>query len=252
MRKFDPLAALGLPDSGLVDRRVPKSLLIENGARTPADKRHIREGVEELRWVAALKPATVGVDVYRDSAREYVEIAVLRLTLRSGAATERITALLHRSVPYPVLLLSWQQGCQELSLAHKRRSKADAGRMVIDGDIVAVRPSDGYSEELTYAFGSSLALARQPRSTLHTLYQGWIDALNALRASSVTGVFSIPASRMEAEGRAATLREYRDLENRIANLRTAAKREKQIARRVEMNLQLRRLRAGLAAAEGRL
>ena len=85
MKPFDPVAALALPAGAFVDRRVPKTLLIENGAPTAADKRRIREGVEEIRWLAALKPTTVGVAEYRDAAREYLEIAVLKLTFRSGA-----------------------------------------------------------------------------------------------------------------------------------------------------------------------
>ena len=56
MKPFDPIAALALPDDALVDRRVPKTLLIENGAPTAADKRRIREGIEEIQWLAALKP----------------------------------------------------------------------------------------------------------------------------------------------------------------------------------------------------
>ena len=38
MNSFELIAALALPDDALVDRRVPKTLLIENGAPTAADK----------------------------------------------------------------------------------------------------------------------------------------------------------------------------------------------------------------------
>ena len=55
------LAALNLPVSCRLDRRVPKKLLLENGAPTAADKRRINEGIEEFFWVAALKPTTIGV-----------------------------------------------------------------------------------------------------------------------------------------------------------------------------------------------
>ena len=61
MNQFDPVAVLALPQAALVDQRVPKTLLIENGARTATDKRRIREGIEEIRWLATLKPTTIGV-----------------------------------------------------------------------------------------------------------------------------------------------------------------------------------------------
>ena len=82
---------------------------------------------------------------------------------------------------------------------------------MVDGDVVAVRAVDPYPEEITCAFRDALSLAQQPRSTLYTLYQGWIDVLHALRAARVTGAFSIPPSRTEAVERAATLRESTEI-----------------------------------------
>ena len=48
--------ALDLPAGSRVDQRVPKKLLLENGAPTVADKRIIGDGIEELLWLAALLP----------------------------------------------------------------------------------------------------------------------------------------------------------------------------------------------------
>lgn len=55
--------------------------------RTYRPSAGINEGIEELFWLAAVKPTTIGVPEYRDDAGEYLEIAVLRLSLRTGAKT---------------------------------------------------------------------------------------------------------------------------------------------------------------------
>lgn len=83
------IAVLGLPVGCRVDQRVPKKLLLENGAPTAIDKRLINEGIEDIHWLAALKPTTIGVGPYRDDQREYLEIAVLAVTLRDAAAKPR-------------------------------------------------------------------------------------------------------------------------------------------------------------------
>ena len=44
----------------------PRSSWLEQGAPTAADRRHIQDGIEELRWFAALKPSNIGVSEYRD------------------------------------------------------------------------------------------------------------------------------------------------------------------------------------------
>ncbi len=48
MTRFDPFSALALPPDALIDRRVPKTLLIENGAVRAGDRRRIQQGIEEL------------------------------------------------------------------------------------------------------------------------------------------------------------------------------------------------------------
>ena len=252
MTSFDPLAALALPADAFVDRRVPKTLLIENGAPTAADKRRIREGIEDLRWLAALKPTTIGVAEYRDADREYLEIAVLRLALRANARAERLVELVHRAIPYPLLLIAWRDKATELSLAHKRWSRSEAGKTVIDGEIVAARLAGECTDQPDVAFREALALAGQPRSSLHALYQGWIDAVQALRAAGITGTFSLPSSKHAAADRAAALQECRLLDDRIAEICAAADKERQVSRRAEMNLELERLRTDREAARTKL
>lgn len=252
MTPFDPFTALALPPDACVARRVPKTLLTEHGAFAAGDRRRIREGIQELRWLAALKPATAGIAEYRDAGREYVEIAVLQLDLRPGLRSDRLVELVHRAVPYPVLLITWLDGTPELSLAHKRRSLGDAAKTVIDGEIVIARLCHECPAESSAAFRDALALAGQAQGTLKDLYQSWIDTVQAFRAAMITGGFHLPLTSAAAADREAALREYRYLDDRIATIHTIASNEKQMSRRAELNMELARLRASRDAARARL
>jgi hypothetical protein len=245
------LDALDLPASAMVEKRVPKTMLHEHGAPTAADKRQINEGIEQLVWVAALKPTTIGVAEYRDELREVLEIAVLQLTLRTAAKVGRLIELVHRAVPYPVLLIAEQGTNASLSLAHKRWSQAEAGATVLDADMVAaVAPTS--SGQMTTAFLASLSLSSQPRADLFRLYQGWIDAVQALLAAQLTGRFSLPGSLEHAVARREALHEAARLEAQITRLRAAAAKERQVPRQVELNLALKRAEAARASALTRL
>ncbi|MDA8118892.1 MAG: DUF4391 domain-containing protein [Gammaproteobacteria bacterium] len=246
------LAALDLPIGSRVDQRVPKKLLLENGAVTAADKRHINEGVEDLLWLAVLKPATVGVPEYRDDVREYLEIAVLRLTLRSVAKMPRLVELLHRAVPYPLLLFAERGEWAGLSAAHKRWSQGEAGKTVLDGDVVAVEWDAKRDGERWPTFHERLALGRQPRTTLYLLYQGWIDTLLALTVARMTGVFAVATNAERATIRHDALQECARLDAEIARLRAAAAKERQVARKVELNLELKRVEAIQVAVRTKL
>jgi hypothetical protein len=124
--------ALAIPREALVDRRVPKKLLLEQGAPTAADKRQVQDGIEEITWVAALKPINIGVPAFRDAVREYLEIAVLTVALRSTAKPPRLIELIHRAIPYPLVLVTEHRDAVTLSLAHKRWSQGEAGKVVIE------------------------------------------------------------------------------------------------------------------------
>lgn len=246
------LAALDLPLSTHINLRVPKKLLLENGAPTAADKRQINDGIEEIIWLAALKPTTIGIPEYRDSEREILEIAVLRMTLRAGAKEARMIELVHRAVPYPVLLLTEQPTKTGLSVAAKRWAQNEAGKTVLDGDVVTIELNAGQESELQTAFQKALVLEQQPRTTLRALYQGWINALLALKAAQVTGEFTLAASPGQAEARQKALGECARLEVDIARLRSAAEKEKQLSRRVGLNLEIKKLESRLIQLAGQL
>ena len=266
--------ALRLPEGCRVDQRVPKKLLLENGAPTAADKRLITEAIEEIQWVAVLKPNTIGVPDYRDTLREYLEIAVLAVTVRGvvkPASHSRLAELVHRAVPYPVLLLlaTPQTAGQSLtlSLAHKRWAQNEAAKVVLDGSLVSVtmpaslsevntansfHPDPAGAAQAESAFIQSLSVTRQPQTTLLALYQGWVDCVQALLAARLTGSYKTPTTAEQAAARRQALADCERLEAEVSRLRAQAAKEKQMARKVELNLALKRVKAELADARRQL
>jgi len=236
------IEALALPPQAGVNQRIPKKLLQEHGASTAADRKLIQEAVEEASWVAALKPGTVGVPVYRDDVREYLEIAIVSLSLRSDTKLTRIAAMAHRAIPYPVVLVTSHAGRVALSLAHKRHSQAGSGRWVVD-DVLTTDPFGDSCSAVETAFLDSLALAKQPRTDLYATYQGWASCVIALAAARITGAYDDSRSPATLEARRKILDEFQRLERETATLRARAMKERQIGRRVELNLELRRLDA---------
>ncbi|MFZ2302416.1 MAG: DUF4391 domain-containing protein [Gallionella sp.] len=243
----DLIAALELPAGCRVGQRIPKKLLVENGAPTTADKRNITEGIEEIQWVASLKPSSIGVPEYRDETREYLEIAVLHIALRQDAKAARIAELTHRAVPYPILLLLTAQDKLTLSMAHIRWAQNEAGKVVLDGGLVAVDLNEPTpAPEVFSAFLQALSITRQPRENLRVLYQGWLDTLAAFQAAQITGAFTRSQTDEQAVARRASLLACREIEQQITALRAAAAKEKQLARQVALNLEIKILQAKMS------
>jgi len=252
MRFAPVINALALPPDARVDQRVPKKLLLEQGAPTAADKRQIQDGIEELLWVAALKPTNIAVPAFRDEVREYLEIAVLTATLRAGAKPTRLIELIHRAIPYPLVLVAAHGDTVTLSLAHKRWSQGETGKVVIE-DVhrtAPFRPDAPTAEESSFL--ASLVLSGLPRRDLFTVYQGWLDRVAALEAARITGSFVPPDSPDRASALRDGLDTYARLQRDITVLRAQTEKETQVNRRVELNLEIKRLEAELAVTANTL
>jgi hypothetical protein len=238
--------ALGIPPSALVEQRVSKKLLLEHGAPTAADKRQIQDGIEEIVWVAALKPTNIGVPVFEDAVRQYLEIAVLTVELRPAAKPARLIELIHRAIPYPLILATKQDGAVSLSLAHKRWSQGETGKVVIeDVRLVALNQNTPSNQE--DEFLASLAVSHLPTRDLFVLYDGLLACIVALEASRITGAFAKPDSTEHASTLREGLERHTSLQRDLNLLRARAAKEKQINRRVELNLEVKRMEAELAS-----
>lgn len=269
----DVVKALALPERARVEQRVPKRMLAEHGAPTAADRRLLTDGIEELQWIAALKPGTVAVPEHRADRREYLEVAVLSVQVRAthGKASQwmRLAELVHRAVPYPVLLIQaltpGAAAASEdstpkpptqlaLSLAHKRAAQNEAGKVVLDGELVRselLGPDNGTAPVVATLL-DALALDRQPHQDLMALYQGWMDCLTAAEAARLTGNFRLPSGPTAAAAQRDALRTCQRLEQEAARLRSLAAKERQIAKQVDLNLALQRLQTDLNEARARL
>jgi hypothetical protein len=289
--------AFRLPAQALVAQRIPKKLLVEQGAPTAADKRLINDTVDELWWQATLKPGTVGIPAFHAAstssgspaapappngsdatenasagdaasanaaeATDVIELALVSAHLRPStreAQARRLMQLIHRAIPYPVLLVAQAPAGTVLSLAHKRASLGGAGKWVVaDGaETHAFDPFQPTAAESQ--FMASLALDQLPRSALadlRALYQAMADRVTALAVAQVTGQFKAPdGAAAGSAGRAAAQRhalaERSQLLEQLASIRSRAAKARQMSQRVELNLQIHRLQRQLQDLQSRL
>ena len=240
------IAALDLPPGARVDTRVPKKMLVEQGAPTAADKRAIQDGIDELQWIAALKPTTIAIPAFTDQIHDFSEIAVIAVTFRADARTARLTELIHRAIPYPVLLITIGAGGVALSVAPKRAAQNEGDKVVVERVVGVGGIDPNAPPAVECAFLDSLALKRQPSLDLSTVYGGWLTRIEALQAAQFSGSYSAIDDAISIERRHGALEAHSRLTREITGLRAKANREKQMNRRVGFNMEVQRLEAELA------
>jgi predicted RecB family nuclease len=246
------IESLSIRDDVRLDQRVSKKLLLEQAARTAADRRMIQESIEELTWIAALKPTNIGIPIFKDDQREYLEIIVAALILRGSVKPARIIELIHRAIPYPLALITKHGESASVSFAHKRWSQGQAGKIVLEDvrRVEILHPESPDAGEL--AFLKSLTLASLPSDNLFAMYQGLINSALAFEAAQITGDFIAPSAGFQSTDVKDGLENHAKLQFELNALRSRAAKEKQLKRRVELNLEIKKLESKLAVVKQRL
>ncbi|WP_440997537.1 DUF4391 domain-containing protein [Arhodomonas sp. SL1] len=244
-RFYDRLA---LPEACHLGKRVYKKLFFDNAELSAADRRAFTDDVETVTWQYTIKPSTLPVSVYQDDERDYPELAVVEAELRSPRRAQRLAELIHRAIPYPLLLVLVHNGRLAVSTAHKRASRAEHGATVAEALLLTRWLDAEAPEDVEAAFLESLAVDKLPRSHLYALYDGWHQRLLALACARLTGEFHVPTRAEHQQARRDRLTECHRLEGEIARLRAEIKQETRFNRQMELNTRIKQLEQQLRQA----
>jgi len=237
---------MGLPQSAYLGKRIYKKLFQENAKLGATDKKALREDIDTITWEYTLKPVTIPINPFSDEKHEYLEIAVIQANLTSRKRTERLAEIIHRAIPYPIVLLFVDGSYVRLSLATKRFSQAEKGVIVVDEFFATHWMDLGALETAEEPFLDSLAAKTLPHTDFKTFYDAIVDRVVALACASRTGTYVIERDAERVKSRRRMLAECRELEALIAEERTALMREEQFNRKVDGNVRIKKMEQELA------
>jgi hypothetical protein len=234
------------PESARLGKRVFKKLFEENAALTVTDRKALRDDLDVLTWAYTLKPSTVPIQPYRDDECEYLEIAVLHADLKSPKRVSRLAEIMHRAIPYPVILIFNHQSKIsnhqfQISLAHKRYSQAEKGGVVADDFLAKNWIPLADPSPPKQAFLASLRFRDLPQTQFYALYSALADRLVVVACADLSGAYRLETALERRGQRRARLTECRALEARIQGLRRKIRKETQFNRQVELNTQIKQL-----------
>ena len=235
---------LGFPDASKLDRRVYKRLILEHGQLTSTDKKSLSKDVRRITWKYTLKASTVQVLPYEDSERAYLEVAVVEVVLSSRSRAARLSEMIQRAIPYPVLLVMAEGSSLCVSVAHKRFSRAEKGSVVAEDFLLSPWIGQALSQ-VDESFCEELALRSLSQVDFYALYQNMVGAVLARNCAELTGTFVLDVAE-GAQSRRRRLEQCLEMERAISSLRGAVQPAIQFARKVELNTRIKELEARLA------
>jgi hypothetical protein len=233
--------SMDIPEACQLGKRVFKKLFHEHAKLGTTDKKAFREDIDTITWQYALKPSTIQIQAYEDDQREYLEVAVLQVDLKTQKRTSRITEIMHRAIPYPLLIVFAFDKMCALSTAHKRFSQAEREAIVAEDFFITDWINLSAPTPVQSEFLASLAVASLPHTHFFAFYSAIVDRLVALDCARLTGKYRLEFLADKREPRPKRLAACHALEGRIAEYRIAIKKEMQFNRQVELNMKMKEL-----------
>ncbi len=189
-------------------------------------------------------------------------MAVLQIEMNSQKGHKRIAEIIHRIIPYP-LMIGFFVGTTEhtentekensnsvssvssvysvvnnsiaLSIAPKRFSQAEHGAFVAERFYTTGWMNSEALQTQEAAFVASLAWDNMPLQTYGTLYNAWTDRFTGYECAVLSGTFTIG----KAVDRLERLTRCREIESRISELRGQLKKAA-FNRQVDLNTQIKK------------
>ena len=240
---------LAIPEQALIKARVYKKQLLENADLTITDRKWVNDDIETIDWRYSLKPATVAMPKYEDAEREYIEIALLHIILKSPTHVKRLAEVVQRTIPYPLIIVFEHEQALYINLADKRISRADSSKLTVEHFYESgwLNASLQAGSPIHQAFFASLQFNQFDHQDLYRHYQSLIACFNALDAAMLIGKYNLAtgsqADKLLADkSRQEHLQAIKQLDSQFINLKAAVKAESQFNRKLALNVQIKQLK----------
>ena len=219
-----------LPSAARLDERMAKNLFYQQPKFTRRDEALFTKDIERITLRYALTPETTHLAPYRDDVRDYGDVLVLEIALRSDARRQRIAELFWQYLPRPQVLIFTTGDRYALALALVRTNQADRTRNTVEETLTM----DDLAA--TDALWAQLAYPTIPATDFYQLVRGAFDRMSVEKARRELGCTGLDgASARQALARDAARAQA------VAELRAQMKKELPFQRKAELNMKIKRI-----------
>jgi hypothetical protein len=238
---------LNFPKECKVDRVIPKKDFYEAGFNT-SDKNIFTNNVKQIKWLYYLKEDNIQIPPYNDEEKDYTELEVLTLTLKKDNKIERICELIHRFIPYPILLIIMYHEKTMLSVAHKRNSQIDEEAVTLTDKRYTDWIEDETPTEFALKLIDNLKFENLNKQNIYTLYTDIVNKIIQYNGSRYAGEeLSIPVEKIKEINN-----QIISLNRKIEIIKYEIKKETQFNKKLEMNMKIKDMKNEIEKLEKEL
>lgn len=221
------------PSATIINRNLPKTQIYPH-MKNMADKQFLQDSVQSIYMLASLKTDNTHIAVYEDDKELYQEIQFLYVKTKDKGDSTKIYKMLAHLLPYPLVILADEP--DSFTIYTGRFEKLSTGFL----KLVNVYPSSVYQDENLEEVLQQISLIDLPRQNLKTFYDGLRDEIATATAKSQYGEAVGNINGEEKD-------QLDALKKQIEDLRGQIKKERQLNRKIDMQMKLKKLKDELSS-----
>lgn len=211
---------LNLPERTLYNKRIPKNKFYEKLKANTKLKDMFVEQVDNIIWKHKLSRETINLE----PTEEVQEIQVFEIYLKQKELSREVLESIDKAIPYPILHVLLYEGEAQLVIAYKQRNQNDENKFIINGYYESEwQPINSISIELIKGID------------LQAVYENIIRSFMPLIQDSNEELSEVVKKQNMIE----------KLKKICRTLEAKIRSEKQFNRKVELNIELQRLKKEL-------
>lgn len=228
---MDAYNFLNIPDACSIGNTIYKKLFYENTDMSSGDKSLFTDIINKITWVYCLKPETINIATYKDELRDYPEVEVIEVEVNKDYKLKRVAEIIMRTIPYPMLLVFKLGHRKQLYVAQQRINQSDGNKNTIE-EFIFTDWLDSDSDLF-----AKLDIKQMRFTNFFALYSDLVDVISIYK---VLDIITDDASITGAEARLLSS-QIEELEGQITSLRVKLKKETQFNRKMELNIEIKKL-----------
>lgn len=224
------------PATSAVNQRIAKVLFAENGPLLPADRKAFKEEIVEIYCSYVLDSFhEVMLNVFTDEDHDYSCLAQIDVALRKNDKAHRIAELCHRAMPYPLLVVLHDGERVMFSMADKRFSHDGKEQVVLEH----TTHTGWWKVDQLDDFFKAADFSQFRQADFKQLYAHYTAMLDRLKTAEITGTFR--DDKLTPDERRRLLADLHELQTQLDALKAKAKKEAELSRLVEINMQAQKI-----------
>lgn len=228
-----------VPERCLLQKRLTKAFFLKNFELSSAEKK-VLSSIDSMEWMASIKPTTSNINPVVNDEYAFEEVQIIICSFGVNEATNlfpKAASLIQKYIPYHLILVVEDPNNYVVNICEKRINQNDRSKRTISKEITSPLLNKLFAREADQAFLRALSYIELDKANMQRLYKAYLNAVIQFKAAKLTGSFVDSPERKPDEDLKRLL-EIEALEQEIAALRNQIKKEKQLNRKVPLNIEI--------------